>query len=237
MASEMDLFPKRAYIRELMEEPCSEAECIRCLSELSKVNRTLFAYRPTLKWLQQFVGAVVRPLNIVDIGCGAGDMLRRIEVWASARKIAVQLTGIDRNPSAVEAARQFSHSSSQTKWLCCEALTYQPHVQIDLVISSLFTHHLSDDEIVHFLQWMEQFAALGWFINDLERSLLSYHGFKMLASVMRWHPFVRHDGPASILRSFSRDDWTGYITRAGLEAKHVAILRSRPGRLCVSRVK
>lgn len=87
------------------------------------------------------------------------------------------------------------------------------------------------------MQWMEETAKLGWFINDLERNPGSYYGFKMLAGLMRWHPFVRHDGPISILRSFTRSDWTRYISQARFDARQVKIFRSPIGRLCVSRVK
>jgi 2-polyprenyl-3-methyl-5-hydroxy-6-metoxy-1,4-benzoquinol methylase len=237
MLSEIVQSRRRVLVKELMDEPCSEAECCRCLRDLSKVNRTLFVYRPTLRWLQQFTDATTRQLHIVDVGCGAGDMLRRIEQWALKKGIAVRLTGIDRNPSAVEAARRLSRSSRAIEWVNCEALKFQPGMRIDLVISSHFTHHLDDAEIIQFLQWMETVAARGWFISDLERSIASYYEFKLLAQVMRWHPFVRHDGPVSILRSFTHKDWKEYIVRAGLELRHVGIFRSWPGRLCVSRVK
>lgn len=227
----------RAIAKEMMDEPCSEAECGRCLRDLSKVNRILFAYRPTLRWLQHFANVTTRPLHIVDVGCGAGDMLRRIEQWALKKRIAVRLTGIDRNPSAVDAARRLSPSSPQIEWVNCEALKFQTGMRIDIVISSQFAHHLGDTDIIQFLQWMESVAMQGWFVSDLERSIASYYEFKLLAQVMRWHPFVRHDGPVSILRSFTYKDWNELIVRAGLELHHIGIFRSWPGRLCVSRVK
>lgn len=237
MLSDFPQVRRRAHLVELMDGPCPESECIRCLIDLNHANRVLFAYRPTLKWLRQFVGEQGQPLRIVDIGCGAGDMLRSIEGWASLQNLPVELTGIDLNPSAVKAARQLSSPDSRIRWICSEALAFEPDCQVDLIISSLFTHHLNDDEIVRFLQWMERVAIRGWLINDLERSLASYYGFKLLARLMRWHPFVRHDGSVSILRSFTFREWFEYIPRAGLNSEQVAIFRARPGRLCVSRVK
>ncbi len=66
---------------------------------------------------------------------------------------------------------------------------------------------------------------------------MPYYGFKTLALAMWWHNFVRHDGPVSILRSFSRADWESYFAAAGLCGREVEIEERWPARLCVSRVK
>jgi SAM-dependent methyltransferase len=189
-----------------------------------------------LKWLEQFAGAGGGPLHIVDVGCGGGDMLRRIAAWARSRELSVQLTGIDLNPNAARAAREFAGESS-FEWVTGDAFAYRPSNPIDLVISSLFTHHLNDAEIVNFVSWMERVTERGWFINDLHRKIGPYYGFKALAWVMRWHRFVQHDGPVSIRRSFLREDWEGYCAAAGLRKVEVRINEVRPARLCVSRVK
>lgn len=230
-------FRRRAHLSEWMDETRSYAEFSACLRDLVKVNRTVFAYRPTLKWLEQFAQAGNRPLHIVDVGCGAGDMLRRIESWAQRKNIQVRLTGLDRNPMAVQTAQELGGKNAAIEWIACEAFDYTASDGIDLVISSLLTHHLSDAEIVRFLQWMEHNAARGWFINDLNRGRGSYYGFKLLSRAMHWHRFVQHDGPVSIRRSFSESDWNRYISEAGLDADSVNIFKAWPGRLCVARVK
>jgi len=231
-------FSRRATLTEWMDETRSYSELSACLRDLAQVNRLLFAYRPTLNWLEQFASDRVSPLHIVDVGCGAGDMLRRIHSWSLKRGIKVQLTGIDANPMAVQAAREWTAAGGQgIEWIASDAASYHPSRPIDLVISSLVTHHLSDAEIVLFIRWMEQKATRGWFINDLNRGRGSYYGFKLLASAMRWHRFVRHDGPVSIRRSFTPEDWSRYIAEAGLAAASVRIFKARPGRLCVARAK
>ena len=237
MSPETIQFAQRAHLSKWMDEPCTYAEFRACLRDLIKVNRTVFSYRPTLHWLQQFSSSTNAPLHIVDVGSGAGDMLRRIETWARHKKLPVRLTGIDLNPFAAQAAREFSAADSRIEWLSCDAFTYQPDAKIDVVISSLFTHHLPDREIVRFLQWMEQVSVRGWFVNDLRRAQTPYYAFKLLATTMRWHRFVRHDGPVSIRRSFTPRDWQQYITEAALDPNAVNIFDAWPARLCVARVK
>jgi trans-aconitate methyltransferase len=230
-------FAARAHLTELMDEPSSYEEFRDCLRDLEKVNRTVLSYRPTLRWLEQFAGPAAAPLHIVDIGSGGGDTLRRIERWAQLRDLPVRLTGIDLNPHAARAARQSTGPASRIRWVTSDAFSWRPSHPVDLIISSLFTHHLANHEIARFLEWMEQTATRGWFINDLSRGQISYHLFKLLACVMRWHRFVQHDGPVSILRSFTTEDWRRYIREAGLDSLPIQIQPALPGRLCVSRVK
>jgi trans-aconitate methyltransferase len=237
MQSDTFDFNQRAQLTELMDEPCNYAELRDCLRDLMSVNRTVFTYRPTLEWLEQFAHPANDPLHLVDVGSGAGDMLRRIERWARDRHIPVRLTGIDRNPYAARAAREFSGNDSAIEWVTCDAYAYRPGAKIDLVISSLFTHHLQDAEIIEFLRWMEQVSTRGWFVNDLRRGRMPYYAFTLLANTMRWHRFVRHDGPVSVRRSFSTEDWMRYLSDAGLNHNGVEIYTRWPGRLCVSQVK
>ncbi|AFL90460.1 methylase involved in ubiquinone/menaquinone biosynthesis [Terriglobus roseus DSM 18391] len=230
-------FESRAYLSEWMDEPCSYEDFRACLIDLEQVNRLTFAYRPTLDWLQSLIGQEKRAIHIVDVGCGGGDMLRMVERWAARRRIDVRLTGIDLNPYAARAAAERTSSKSKIAWVTGDAFSYEPEVPIDLVISSLFTHHLPDDEIVRFLAWMERVTQRGWFVNDLHREPFPYYGFALLARVMRWHRFVQHDGPVSIRRGFRADDWSSYLAAAGVGEGAAHTVTYRPARLCVSRVK
>ena len=241
-------FTHRAHLSEWMEEPCAYEEFRECLRDLAQVNRVTFAYRPTLHWLDglmEHIGppdslAPGAPLHIVDVGCGGGDMLRRIARWAKARRLPVRLTGIDLNPYAARAAREFTGPGgldTPIRWVTGDAFSLEADAPMDVVLSSLFTHHLPDSEIVRFLEWMERVSVRGWFVNDLHRERLPYHAFKLLAAAARWHRFVRHDGPVSIRRSFRAEDWTAYLRAAGMAEVPVAIAPFRPARLCVGRIK
>lgn len=233
-------FSRRAHLTELMDEPCSYEELRECLRDLAKVNQVTFGYRPTLQWLEQLACRAGAPdsFHIVDVGCGGGDMLRRIEHWAARRRISVRLTGIDVNPHAIRAAREFTPAQSRIRWVVGEASEFDATAEpVDAVISSLLTHHLSDEGIVRFIEWMEGVARSGWFVNDLYRSRKSYIGFRMLAIVARWHRFIRNDGPVSIRRAFLPEEWREYIASSGLSVHAVNIDGRWPGRLCVARVK
>ncbi len=230
-------FAERAHLSEWMDESCSYEDFRDCLRDLAQVNRFTLAYRPTLRWLRSVLRPGSAPVHIVDVGCGGGDMLRRVARWANREGVAVRLTGIDLNPYAARAARELVEASCKIEWITGDAFSYEAPVAIDLIISSLFTHHLPDEEIVRFIAWMERSARTGWFINDLHRERIPYFGFKALAAVMRWHRFVRHDGPISIRRAFQLHDWNRYLTLAGVPLSEVKLATFRPARLCVAREK
>ncbi len=244
-ASTLD-FDRRAdpaALPEWMDEPCSYPEFRDCVRDLGSVNRWTFGYWPTLGFLRQVVkagGSAGHALRVVDVGSGGGDTLRRIALWARRRKIGVELTGVDLNPYATEAAKEFSAADARfaaIRWITGDVFTEPAAQQCDVVLSSLMTHHMRDAEIVHFLRWMEKTATKGWFINDLLRSAKAYRLFSVLAWLKRWHSFVQHDGPVSIRRAFREEDWRRLLTEAGVPLDAVRLEQPVPGRLCVTRLK
>jgi 2-polyprenyl-3-methyl-5-hydroxy-6-metoxy-1,4-benzoquinol methylase len=222
---------------ERMDQPCSREEMRACLRDLARVNRIFLGHRPTFHWLESLrLGRLGRPVRILDVGCGDGDLLRRLERWAEKRGIAVELTGIDLNANCIAIAREAA-KGSRAEWVEGDVFNYSPAAPPHLVMNSLMTHHLPDGEVVRFLHWMEQNASVGWFINDLSRAPIPYHLFGWFAHALRLHPFVRHDGPVSFARAFQPADWRNLCAQAGLCEKDVTIRAFTPARLCVSRTK
>lgn len=222
-----------------MDEPCSYEDLRECLRSISSVTRLTRGYHPTLHWLNHVYSVLPRqssPVHIVDVGCGYGDMLRRIHDWAEERHLPVILTGIDLNPEAIRAAREVTIPGTVT-FLAGEAEQFSPPGGIDIVISSLLMHHFESRQIVNFLDWMESKARIGWFINDLHRQPVPCRLFKLLAPVMPWHRFVKHDGAVSILRSFRREDWAAMCKAAALPDDAYLIREYFPARLCVARLQ
>ena len=222
-----------------MDQPCSYEDLRDCLHDIAAVNRLTFAYRPTFAWLNHLYSVLPRqtaPLHIVDVGCGYGDLLRRIHQWAEDRNLPVTLTGIDLNPNAIRAAREVTLPGTVT-FLAGNAYDFVAPDGIDLIVSSLLTHHLENPEIVEFLRWMEAEARIGWFINDLHRQEMPYRAFRFFSRFTFWHRFVKHDGAVSILRSFRPEDWRGLLEAAGIPLGEVMIREYRPARLCVGRLR
>jgi 2-polyprenyl-3-methyl-5-hydroxy-6-metoxy-1,4-benzoquinol methylase len=206
-----------------------------CLRDLARVNTVTLTYRPTLAWLaREMTGR--KSFSLLDVACGHGDMLRRIRRWADRNGIAARLDGVDLNPWSTRAARAATPEAARITYHTGDVFAFEPaDGAFDFITSAQFTHHLTDDQIVMFIRWMEAHARRGWFIGDLHRHWFPYYGFGLLAWAARWHRFVRSDGRISIARSFVPDDWRRLVRAAGLTEDAVAITWHLPFRLCVAR--
>ena len=236
-------FSRREFaLRELMDEPCTFADYSAAARDLAKVNRWTRGLKPTLEFLSRVVertGVGHEPLHVVDVGCASGDSLRGIARWAAARSLPLKLTGVDLNPYAARLAkicdREEGVESGRIAWVTADAFAVPLEKPADVVVCSLFTHHLRDEAVVEFLRWCEATARAGWFVNDLERSERAARWFARMAWAMRWHRFVKFDGPVSFRRAFSKGDWERMLGEAGVEGARV--FGVRPGRVCVERLR
>jgi SAM-dependent methyltransferase len=235
-------FSKRDTTPELMDTETVDFETFRaCLEELAQANVLSLAYRPTIAFFKKLAkeGRLPqgRPLTVLDAGSGYGDTLRKLDRWASARGIEAEFIGIDMNPWSARAAQEATAPGRPIRWVTENIFDYKADAGADVVISSLFTHHLPGSTLTRFLQWMEANTRIGWFINDLERHPLPYHAIKLAFKLTRRHRFMQHDGPVSIASAFKRDDWAHCLDEAGLPADAALIRKRFPFRLCVSRIK
>lgn len=233
----MDL-TRRSTLPELMDGDAVDAQTYaRCLRDLAAVNRVTLTHGPTLRWLARATrglepGAAV---SILDVACGEGDLLRAIRRWAVRRGLRARLEGLDLNPRSPVAAAAVTPPEMAITYRTGDVFRHVPDPPPDLIVTSQFAHHLADAELVRFLRWLERHAERGWFIADLQRHVLAYHGFGLLARLARWHPIVRHDGMVSVARSFHRAEWERLLAEVGIAGAKVRW--HVPFRLCVGRLK
>ena len=234
----MTSFQRRSPQLEWMDTEDVRAEDFaQCLADLAVVNTVTMARPPTIAFMRRVARRLTAgaSLSVLDVGFGEGDMLRRIHRWGTRRGLRMELSGVDLNPWSTAAAEAATPASLGIRYATGNLFDL-PSGATDVVISSLFTHHLTDAQVVEFLVWMERRARRGWFVNDLHRHPVAFHGFRVLSGVAGWHRFVQHDGPISVARSFRRRDWDALLQKAGLTGK-ATVRWHVPFRLCVSRVR
>ena len=218
-------------------EVISAADFAECLADLATVNSVTVARPPTIAFMRRVSRGMKAgaQLSVLDVGFGEGDMLRRVYRWGVRRGLRMELSGVDLNPWSATAARAATPAAMDIRFITSDLFDL-PWGETDVVISSLFTHHLTDAQVVEFLVWMERRARRGWFVNDLHRHPIAFHGFRLLSGAAGWHRFVQHDGPISVARSFRRRDWEALLRRAGL-AGRATVRWHVPFRLCISRIR
>ncbi len=226
------MLARRAIAEELMDADDLDATTYAAVvHDLAKVNTLTMARRPTIAFLERLPHG---PLRILDVGFGDGDMLRAIASWAVRRGQDVDLVGVDLNPRSAPAAAEATRPEMRIEYRTGDyaALAGQ---RWDVVISSLVAHHMTHAQLVAFVRFMEHESARGWFVNDLHRHGFAYLGFPLLATTMRWHPIVRHDGQLSIARSYRPREWGPMLQEAGV--RDASVKRVFPFRLCVAKIR
>lgn len=208
-------FSQRAYTRELLDEDdIPFADIRRNMEELETINTWLGGHAITLAGFKAILGNR-KQVHVCEIGCGGGDNLKVIAKWCRKHQVALRLTGIDIKDTCIE------YAGINLKGLDVNLLTsnYRDvHFtdKPDIIFSSLFCHHFTDEGVVEILRWKKEQSKLGFFINDLQRHPLAYHSIRTLTKWFSSSYLVQHDAPLSVMRGFSGADWRRLLAIADL---------------------
>ncbi|GAA0547854.1 methyltransferase domain-containing protein [Chitinophaga japonensis] len=207
---------QRSYQPELLDADNIPFAAIRQnLRELDIINRWLGGHRISIRGLRQLLGDR-RQVHICEIGCGGGDNLAALLQWCRQHHIAVTFTGIDIKPSCIQYAAQNAALQACAHWIVSDYREVTFTDKPDIIFSSLFCHHFTDDALVTQLQWMQANCRLGCFINDLHRHPLAYHSIRLLTAAFSRSYLVKNDAPLSVARGFTRQEWTALLQQAGV---------------------
>jgi len=214
----------RSHAKECIDNPDVDAWTLRqTFNQVKSINVYTLGYWPTMSAVGYFLKRYGenRKVNILDIGCGDGETLRRIDDYARQRKFSLELTGIDINREVIATAVELS--SSGIKFKSGDIFESDGNETYDLIINSLTMHHLTDQEIVRLMQWMCDHTRIGWFISDLHRHKIAYYFIKFFNKLCGFNHLVCHDAPLSVARSFRRHEWINLLNQAGINLKDIRI--------------
>jgi Methylase of polypeptide chain release factors len=190
---------------------------VKNLKELDFLNQSLGGHAISLRGLKKLVTDKEKTYKIADLGCGSGDTLKFIAKWARANGYKLELTGVDMNINAIE---YFNAHCSGYPEITGVAADYKEFLKnsenIDIVLCSLFCHHLNDNELLDLLTWVRSHAAIGIVISDLQRHWLAYYGAKAFTYVLKGSVLAKNDGPISVLRGFKRTELDTLFQKAGI---------------------
>jgi len=148
------------------------------------------------------------PLEVLDIACGGGDVLQDLRRRAARAGAKVSLTGYDMSETAIEYARE-SASSKQVRgsntdidFQVCNIFENFPKKRFDVVMCSLFLHHLDEEHAVRLLRIMSATARRLVLVNDLIRSDWGYAAAQIVLRLISRNRIVLADGPQSVAGAF-----------------------------------
>lgn len=209
-------FNKRATEAEIMDDfSLGSEEIDPLLSGLEMVNQYLGGYKVVFSALKE--ASIQQNFHISDWGCGSGDVLRAINQNAKNENLNLSFTGIDATPAAVDFANR-KNSEPNISFILADVLSEEvSKMKFDIVLSTLFTHHFSDEQWILLIQKMMNCSKHAVIIDDLHRHWLAYYGIKLITRTITKSRLARNDGPLSVLKGFKRKELETLIQKAGIK--------------------
>jgi 2-polyprenyl-3-methyl-5-hydroxy-6-metoxy-1,4-benzoquinol methylase len=178
------------------------------LNTLADINKWLGGNNVTISVLKKLLKNQPKhkPITIIDLGCGSGDMLRRISDYGKRQGFTFNLVGIDANKETIIYAKLLTKNYSNINYIDCDIFSQEfEALSYDLVLTTLFLHHFKDDQIVEVLSKVKNKAEFGVIVNDLHRHPVAYYLFKIVCLTIK-NRMIVEDGLTSILRGFKRQE-------------------------------
>jgi ubiquinone/menaquinone biosynthesis C-methylase UbiE len=200
-----------------MDAPDADPVLVRkSLRFLRRVNRLLGYTRSTLQHLERFSRSWGRDerIRVLDVATGSADLPLAVLRWADRRGYRdVRVVGIDLH--ATTAAAALAQSPDPRVRIVRGNALRLPFADrsFDYATTSLFLHHLDDDDVVTVLREMSRVARRGIIAGDLIRRRRAYLWIKLFTLFA--NPIVKNDGPASVAQAFTRDEILSLRDRAG----------------------
>lgn len=199
----LGLFAKRIIEPELMDHVPPE-QARPTLSDLVRINRRFGGHSVIRKTLAQVAGDNAA-FTLLDVGAASGDtagLIRDLYPRASVTNLDQNFINLEAAPPPKVIADAFALPfSSET---------------FDYVLSSLFLHHFSDEQVVALLRSFYRIARRAVLICDLERHAVPYYFLPLTRGLFGWKGMTVSDGRISIRAGFRLRELLELSRRAGI---------------------
>ena len=162
-----------------------------------------------------------RPLTLLDLGTGAGDLPRRAVAWARRRGYVLR-------PFGLELSRPAAVLAGTAGVPCVVGSAGLPPLRdksVDIVLLSQVAHHFTPDSAVRLFRTCDGLARVGVVVADLRRAPLAVLAFRVGATALRFDPITMADGITSIRRGYTAGELRALLAAAGVRAR----VSRRPG--------
>jgi Methylase involved in ubiquinone/menaquinone biosynthesis len=209
-------FRKRSYKKELLDLDTIPFDDIKkAMEELNVINTYLGGHAITIKGFKTLLKNK-NNISVCEIGCGGGDNLNAIYKCCSKKNLHLKLTGVDINASCITYARKNTPIDDKNFITADYRDVDFGNDKPDIIFTSLFCHHFTDEALIEMLQWLKTNSKIGFFINDLHRHPVAYYLINFLSKLFSRSYLVKNDGPLSVLRGFKKKEWKNILVKAGI---------------------
>jgi 2-polyprenyl-3-methyl-5-hydroxy-6-metoxy-1,4-benzoquinol methylase len=200
-------------------DPAAHRAALAGLARINKLSLSAAILWPPIHSLA--VSNPGKPIRILDIATGSGDV--PIALWKRARcaGIPISIDGCDISTFAVQNAAENARETD-VRFFTHDVIRDPLPTGYDVVMCSLFLHHLSEPDAVTVLGRMRDAANKLVLVNDLERSRLGFTLAWVGTRLLCRSPVVHYDGPASVRSAFTPKEALALADRAGLRGAKFA---------------
>jgi ubiquinone/menaquinone biosynthesis C-methylase UbiE len=195
---------KRIATAELLDSDAgTPREIAASLRDLDRINIWFGGDRASASMIRSIAQRTGKTdLTLLEVAAGSGRSARRVAELVRRQGINVSLTLLDRRASHVSE----SSGIGNAQVVVADALSLPfADASFDITSCSLFTHHLSEPQVVQFANEALRVTRTAVIINDLVRHPLhyvtTYAGLPLFRSRITWN-----DAPASVRQSYRRNE-------------------------------
>jgi 2-polyprenyl-3-methyl-5-hydroxy-6-metoxy-1,4-benzoquinol methylase len=201
-------------------DPDQHRNALRGLQRINWVSGSAGILWPSI--YQLAAQANGEPLRVLDVACGAGDLSIALFRRAARAGFSLRLEATDISSRALEHAQKRAEAAgARVHFFQLDALAGDFPSDYDVVFSSLFLHHLNEEQAVNLLQRMARSARRMILINDLARSWLGWTAACLVTRLLTTSDVVQTDGPLSVEGAFTPEEALALAHRAGLRGASV----------------
>src|SRR2546425_681431 len=179
------------------------------------VSNTLFGGRAAVAFgvdALLSVGRASRPLTVLDVGAGSGDIAAFLARRGAPHGVPLQPVALDSHRAATRLCRDAGVPSLLADvW----ALPFAER-SVDIVVASQLLHHFSRPAAVRLLIALQRTARVGVVIADLYRARAAALGIWLASFALAFHPVTRQDGVTSVRRGFTIPELEALLLAAGI---------------------
>jgi hypothetical protein len=209
--------PHRQRAHELMDDPSVDPDLLRkSLAYIRAINRFLGYTRATLSHLDRFARAWPRgkTLTILDVATGSADVPAAVLKLADRRRLDVRIVALDLGDRVIREAARLVPDPRVTFVRADATRLPFDNASFDYAMTSMFLHHLDDDQIVSVFRELDRVSRHGLLAADLVRKPLAVFWIRLFSCAA--NPIVRHDAVVSVRQAFREAEITALASQARL---------------------
>ncbi len=213
--------PERQDRAELLDIGVGTAQDVKDnFADLSRINRYLGGMSALTRHIYPAFVSINREDNsitLLDIGTGSAEIPLRMAEWAHQKRIKLRILALDLSTRNLVLAREDTNGSPEIELVRADALQLPlAPGSCDIVMSSLFLHHLTPECVVEVLRAAFRCARHTLVMSDLVRGWLPLLAFWLVQPIFARNFLTRNDGLVSIRRAYTPDELRTLAQQAGL---------------------